>query len=174
MWERSPVLLPCALVLKVPATLLEGNVVPALYVHHEPEFIALREQLRQDLAAVGSGQMAPRTISRLKASARRVVMAPGGTSGRLIHYLPENHEALLAHVVMSMRDDALEHEGGDLRRCKLESCGLFFLSSDRTKETGRPREAYCSNECMLKQHRSTSSDRVRRYRERQRRAAKHK
>lgn len=168
-------------VLRGPLLFVPGLAIPAAFfqtgmkqldVTMDPVLPAQRDQLRKDLAAVVAGQVAARTISRLRKSARRIVMTPGGASGRSVHYLPESMEALLAHVVGKLRDDAVS-DGGDLRQCK--TCGLFFFSSDRTRETGRPREAYCSNECMLQQHRSDSAERVRRYRERQRlKAAKHR
>lgn len=64
-----------------------------------------------------------------------------------------------------------------LARCKYTECEHpFFFSCDRSMETGRPRESFCSNECMLAQHRKTSTLRVQRHRAKLKAAvaAKHK
>jgi hypothetical protein len=133
----------------------------------------IRGQLQGDLQAIVSGKLSPHAIKRLKRHAYGVEQRPVDyerkTRSVVWHYKPKNLEAIISHLTMLLYlAHGTERDGGDLNRCKLPSCGLFFFSSDGKQETGRPREAYCSNEHMLEQHRSTSTLRVQKYRERKR------
>lgn len=137
----------------------------------------VREKLREDLVgAMGPGLPVAR-FEQLKTLAAAMVAVPtydiqkGRT--RLLHvrwrYMPTSLESILAYAVLLLRDESEGRKfGDDLKRCKLDSCQIFFFSSDRSEPTGKPRESYCTREHMLEAHRQTSTERVRRWR------AKHK
>lgn len=79
--------------------------------------------------------------------------------------------APLAHVLLLFLDSEKPY-GRDLCQCRLESCGKFFFA-DRT-QANRPRTRFCSEPHYEEAHNAEAAERVRRSRERRRRAAKHK
>jgi hypothetical protein len=120
-------------------------------------------------------------IERLQQSASHMALAPkfelieDRRSRRLLQeswlFVPLSFEALPAYAVLLLLDEELEL-GKDLKRCRYEGCGLFFFSSDRSERTGRPREAYCTQDHLRKARRDTSAQRMRRYRAKRAAAAK--
>ena len=176
--------------LRVPMPGMHGNHVLielsrlkglplSLDVSGDPELVRVRRQFREDLAAV-IDTLPARTVSRLKRDGARVVLVPryAFAAGRLrvtYHHIPENLEAALAFCVLLLRDDSRPFRA-DFARCKLQRCGKFFFRSDTAKGQGRQRQAYCCDEHMLEQHRSTGALRVQRHRARKaaEAASKHK
>lgn len=144
-----------------------ADVAPSEFLEH------LRIQLRQDLTAVIVQTVSPHGLARLKKAASRMVATPHFTIERRLQrslrvnwqYTPTSLESLLGYTVLLLLDDQRGF-GVDLKRCSLTECGLFFFSSDRTKETGKPRERFCSNDHMFEAHRRTSASRTRKYRAR--------
>ncbi len=155
----------------------------SLDVSGDPDLVRVREQFREDLAAVidaGDDALPARTVSRLKRDGARVVRVPryAFAAGRLRvteHHIPESLDAVLAFCVLLLRDDSRPFRA-DFARCKLKRCGKFFFRSDTVKGQGRQRQAYCCDEHMLEQHRATGALRVQRHRAREavKAAAKHK
>ena len=70
--------------------------------------------------------------------------------------VPKTHAQLLGYAIAMLINDALPY-GRDLRRCKLDGCGAFFLVKPTA---GRRRERYCSENHMRAAHKPDASDRV--------------
>jgi hypothetical protein len=126
----------------------------------------LRRQLRRDLAATLSEEISEHHIARLKTLASELVAVPVYDVKRKLNvrsqwsYVPLRFEALLAHAVLLLLDDERLELRADLARCKLDSCQIFFLSSERSSSTGRRRKDYCCDEHMLEAHSNTSANRT--------------
>jgi hypothetical protein len=133
----------------------------------------IQQQLRHDFSAMAMGTIKRDAIVRLMKDASQMVATPTFTVERRQsrslrvnwHYIPTSLEAVLSYAALLLRDDARGF-GNDLKRCSLEACGIFFFSSDQSKETGKPRERFCKKEHMDQKHRSTSAARTRKWRER--------
>jgi hypothetical protein len=161
--------------LKLPKRLMEESSERGLTVAlgvNDPALLEQRDQFREDLAAIieaGTDSLAPSTATRLKQDAARMVLVPRYTfeSRRMqvrFHYLPEDLKAVLAYVILILRDESKRFKT-EFARCQFKRCGKFFFISDVVSQ-GRRRKSYCCEEHMAEQHRETGADRVRRHRER--------
>jgi hypothetical protein len=155
-----------------------GRAIPGGIHGHipTPELDALREQLRADLTAITQDKLDGRNLRRLTTAAAKVQITPKyeiDSQGKLIftyQYLPESPAAAISYGTLLMADQGRPFRR-DLKKCQREGCGRFFFSSDSPALTGRDRSRFCTPEHMDEHHKSTSAERVRRWRER---AAKHK
>jgi hypothetical protein len=108
---------------------------------------------RRDLDAIVRNELPGASVARLRAEARRTVLAPSYevTSGELrvmFHHMPQGVRAAIAYGALLMWD-AVRPFRKDLKRCRLPGCGRFFFASDRVgPKGGRPRYAYCCDEHM--------------------------
>jgi hypothetical protein len=151
---------------------IEGRAVP------EKQGQRVRQELIRDLCVVASGTRLPASdLSILLERAKHLSISPQGydaQGGAVIYTFSYwNWAAMCSYQVLVL--DAARRDGkyfpGDLRRCRLDSCGRFFFMSDlRESFRGRPRSTYCCAEHMLAQHLTTSADRVARHRKRRRAA----
>jgi hypothetical protein len=162
--------------LKLPRRLMEDSRKRGLTVAFgvdDPALLDQREQFREDLAATieaGDDSLAPSTAARLKRDAARMVLIPRYTfeSHRMrvrYHYLPEDLKAVLAYVILILRDESKRFKA-EFARCQLKRCGKFFFIPDVVSQ-GRRRKSYCCEEHMLEQHRATGAERVQKHRARQ-------
>jgi len=162
--------------LKLPRKLIEESRARGLTVAlgvKDPELLKLREQFREDLAAIieaGAESLPARTATRLMQDAARMVLVPKYTfeNRRMrtrYHYLPADLKAVLAYVILILRDESKRFKR-EFARCQLKRCGKFFFIADAVTQ-GRQRKSYCCADHMLEQHRSTSAIRVRMHRERE-------
>jgi hypothetical protein len=140
-------------------------------------FGAERAELQADLANIIDGRVSSDDVARLERDAVRLIKVPS-ERGDGDHYVPESPRAMLAHVVQVIRNPRNPY-ARDLYRCQLASCGHpFFLASDKSPQTGKPRTKFCSKEHMLDAHAAGSTARVRASREARAKgaatAAKHK
>lgn len=96
-------------------------------------------------------------------NACRILMVPTFSfdrRGTLVvqhRYEPESLEAILSYVFLLLLDSSRPY-GHDLCRCRLATCGRFFLSPK--PKTGRRRTRYCSSLHMNLVHEADSSRRV--------------
>jgi hypothetical protein len=131
-------------------------------------FAAERAELQGDLTRIIDVGTFPAADSvRLERNALRLLKVPS-ERGDGDHYVPENPTAMLAHVVQVIRNPRKQY-AMDLCRC--EFCGDFFLASDKSPKTGKPRTKFCSKDHMLKAHAAGSTDRVRESRKARKREA---
>lgn len=136
------------------------------------EFKVERAQLIADLDAVASGAALSAIAKRLTEDAGRMALIPHfNMPGRKLHirhyYLPETLQAGLAYVTLLFLDESRPY-GATLCRCKLDGCGKFFWER-RAKKGGKPGRSYCKREHMLAFNEAHATERVRKYRQKQRR-----
>jgi hypothetical protein len=133
---------------------------------------AMTDRLREDLAAIAADEDTTGIAKRAREAAARVVLVPhyDESGGLRYHLLGEDYEARVAYLTLLFLDNHRGY-GAKLCRCKLDSCAKFFWEM-RKKVGGKPRRSYCSDECMLKQHRASSTERVRKSRASRKKAAK--
>lgn len=149
---------------------IEGRALP------ERQAQRVRQEVQRDLALVAQGQpLSESDIKALLERAKHLTISPQGydsAAGAVTYTFSYwNWAAYASYNILVM--NAARKDGhafpGDLRRCRLESCGRFFFMSDlRGPLRGRPRSAYCCAEHMLARHLATSADRVARHRQRRR------
>jgi hypothetical protein len=128
----------------------------------------------QDLVPIADGKsLSEASIRRLLDRARHLTITPHGfdlEAGAVVFMFSFwNWAAIASYEVLALaearrRDSAFP---GDLRRCRLESCGKFFFMGDlRQTLRGRPRSLYCSKAHMFEQHSTGNARRVALHRER--------
>jgi hypothetical protein len=137
-----------------------------------------RSQVRADLEAIASGKDLP------DAAIKRLRQEASGVTIQVEEFRKTDREILLRYsgddiaiasyltlLIYQARPDDRKFPG-DLRLCRLESCGNLFFASDVQSPDGGPRPVFCCREHMLKKHALSGADRVRKHREH--RASKHK
>jgi hypothetical protein len=133
----------------------------------------LQQELIQALVPIADGKsLSEASIRRLLDRARHLTITPHGfdlEAGALVFMFSFwNWAAIASYEVLALaearrRDSAFP---GDLRRCRLESCGKFFFMGDlRQTLRGRPRSLYCSKAHMFEQHSTGNARRVALHRE---------
>lgn len=159
--------------LLVPLESFTGKVERNVVVGHvsTEELERLRGRLREGLSAIAQDTIGKEDLRKFGAEASELKIEPTydfDDTGRLTasyHYFPPGASAAIAYGVMLLADAARPFRG-DLKQCRLTTCGRFFFSSDSPAATGRDRARYCTPEHMLEAHRATSAERTRKWRKR--------
>jgi hypothetical protein len=141
----------------------------------------LQQELIQDLVSITDGNsLSANSVRRLLDRARHLTITPHAfdfEAGAVVFTFSFWNWAAIASYEVLVLDEARRKVSafpGDLRRCRLESCGKFFFMSDlRETVRGRPRSLYCCKAHMLEQHSTGSASRVALHRERLRASHAH-
>jgi hypothetical protein len=156
-----------------------------MYIVITDELRHRSEELKKELAASIRGDLPGPTVARLRKSARRMVLVPNyeierGTLQTKYRHLPADLDAVLAYILLLLRDHGEGMLGADLKQCVLPGCGRIFLASDQVVDpsaAGRRRHRYCSPEHMAAGQ-TSGAERTRKWRENKAKksaaAAKHK
>ena len=148
-----------------------GRVIPGEVHGHAPtkDLSDSQKQLCTDLVAILHDELDGRNLRRLTVTANKMKITPKyqvdseGKLAAVYHYDPEGPAAAIAYGTLLIADTARPFRR-DLKRCRLESCGRFFFSSDSPALSGRDRTKFCSPEHLQLHHQSTSAERVRKWR----------
>lgn len=155
-----------------------GSSGSADSVHWPVPLREAQESFARNLEIVRTDSKRARVLlaQGIKQAGERMLMRPvyvitaEGTNTKLRHY-PADVDAALAFALLVILDSQKPY-GGDLCRCKLQECRRFFLTI--RPATGRPRRDYCSQQHLDEARAATGSQRVKKFRESQKKARKPK